>query len=231
MLRAAFVLLTAMLLAGCTIPQDPEGTLDRVTGGTMRVGVTSAEPWVTIEGGSYDGVEVELVRRFARELGAEIEWTTGSEEELIGALHERKLDLVIGGLTKKSPWKKQVSLTRPYISTRIVVGFPPGAPQPADDLKGLSVQVERGTDAEGLLDRKTDATPVAVEELRRGEPAAADEYLLSDLGLRESGTRLAKVKHVMAVVAGENAFQVRLERFLLDANPEVRRLLHEKGRT
>ena len=228
-MRALCSVLAVLMLAGCTIPQDPEGTLDRVEGGTMRVGVTSSEPWVTVEGESYAGVEVALVRRFAAELGAQIEWTTGSEEELVGALHERKLDLVIGGLTKKSPWKKQVALTRPYISTRIVVGFPPGAPSPPDDLKGLTVQVERGTEAEGLLDRKTDATPLAVETLERGRPAAADEFLLADLGLRESGTRLAKVKHVMAVVAGENAFQVRLERFLLDANPEVRRLLHEEA--
>ena len=61
---------TAVAAAGCGIPRDPESTLDRVRGGTLRAGITASEPWTTLEGGRPGGVEVALVERFAQELGA-----------------------------------------------------------------------------------------------------------------------------------------------------------------
>ncbi len=64
-----FVLLLAAALAlgGCEYPRDPEGTLDRVRGGTLRVGISPSEPWVTLaENEPPAGVEVELVQEFAR---------------------------------------------------------------------------------------------------------------------------------------------------------------------
>jgi polar amino acid transport system substrate-binding protein len=53
-------------VAGCDFPADPEGTLDRVSGGTMRVGVIEDPPWVILEDGREPaGMEPELVRQFA----------------------------------------------------------------------------------------------------------------------------------------------------------------------
>ena len=74
----------------------------------------------------------------------------------MGALKEGQLDLVVGGLTKQTPWKKEAALTRPYLRTRLLVGAPPGASLP-DDLDGVDVAFERGSEAGGLLERKTDA--------------------------------------------------------------------------
>src|SRR5688500_9905358 len=94
----------ALLLGACdATPWDPEGTLDRVSGSIMRVGVTASEPWVSIESGDPTGVEVTLVQRFAESLDAEIEWVEGSEEELFGALKYGEIDLLIGGLSIRSP--------------------------------------------------------------------------------------------------------------------------------
>ncbi|WP_129656971.1 transporter substrate-binding domain-containing protein [Rothia halotolerans] len=105
------------VLAGCgtTIPADPDGTLDRVTGGTLRVGVSHQPPWTDITGdGEPSGTEAGLVRDFADSLDAEVEWETGGEEHLIHLLEEEELDVVIGGLTKDSPWERQVALTTSY---------------------------------------------------------------------------------------------------------------------
>ena len=68
------LLLAAVLAVGCQYPRDPEGTLDRVRGGVMRVGVTHVDPWVKLDGGTPSGVEVELLERFARTIDAEVEW-------------------------------------------------------------------------------------------------------------------------------------------------------------
>jgi polar amino acid transport system substrate-binding protein len=204
-------LAVAGLLGACRIPEDPDGTLDRVEGGIMRVGVTESDPWVTLDGGvPTGGVEVALVRSFARDLHARIEWVDGSEEELIAALKEGSLDLVIGGLTSKSRWKQDAALTRPYVRTRTVVGVPPES-SPPDDLDGVPVAAELGSEAEALLDAKTDAEVRAVRELGdvREGPVAAHDYVLDDLGLAV-GPELKEEKHVMAVRLGENAFMVRL---------------------
>lgn len=47
------------------MPRDPEGTLHRVTEGTLRVGATTNDPWVSYEGGEPVGIEVELVKQLA----------------------------------------------------------------------------------------------------------------------------------------------------------------------
>jgi polar amino acid transport system substrate-binding protein len=217
--------------AGCEIPQDPDGTLDRVTGGSVRVGVTEADPWVLLdEGEPSGGVEVELVRRVARDLDAEIEWVDGSEEELVNAAKEGSLDLVIGGLTNKSRWKKDVAFTRPYVDTQVVIGVPEREVG-RTDFDGERVAAELGSEEEALLENRTDALVDPVDSLDRANgPVAAHAYVLDDLDLVPSEEVLHKEKHVMAVPMGENAWLVRLERFLLNRETEIERLLVEEGR-
>ena len=189
----AAVALLAVLAAGCGIPRDPESTLDRVRGGTLRAGITASEPWTTLEGGRPGGVEAELVERFATELGARVEWVDGSEADLMAALEVRELDLVVGGLTADTPWQAKAAITRSYATTRVVVAVPSSQPAP-DDIAGLRVAVEAGTDAAGtdaagILEDKTDAIPVRVADVTRvrGSAVAIEEWLLADLDLRDTG--------------------------------------------
>lgn len=223
--------LAALLLAGCGIPRDPESTLDRVRGGALRVGITESEPWTRLEAGQPGGVEVELVRRFATELGARVEWVDGSEADLIAALEVRELDLVVGGLTADTPWQTKAAITRSYATTRMVVAVPVSQPVP-DDIAGLRVAVELGSDAAGILEDKTDAIPVRVPDVTqvKGSAVAVDEWLLDNLDLRDTGVHLRKVKHVMATPLGENAFLVRLERFLIAHQDQVPALLDAESR-
>lgn len=114
-------LLTALLLGGCglTIPADPEGTLDRVRGGFLRVGVSPRPPWTELptgDDGDPAGIEVELLEAFAAELDAEVVWEVGGEEQLFGDLEDGRLDVVAGGLTARSPWASKAALTRPYVT-------------------------------------------------------------------------------------------------------------------
>src|SRR5215204_4966044 len=223
--------LLAVAVAGCGIPRDPEGTLDRVRGGTLRAGITASQPWTTLEGGRPGGVEVELVERFASELGARVEWVEGSEADLVAALELRELDLVVGGLTADTPWQAKAAITRSYATTRVVVAVPASQPLPGD-LAGLRVAVQVGSDAAGILEDKTDAVPVRVPDVTqvKGSAVAVDEWLLDNLGLRDTGVHLSKAKHVMVTPLGENAFLVRLERFLIAHQAEVPALLDEAAR-
>ncbi|GGC17188.1 transporter substrate-binding domain-containing protein [Cellulomonas carbonis] len=126
-LAAIAALVAVALTAGCQvdsladIPADPRGTLDRVEGGFLRVGVSPNPPWTDLPEGLGDplrpsGREVELVEDFAESLDAEVVWAAGSEEELLGDLETGALDVVVGGLTARSPWASHAALTRPYAS-------------------------------------------------------------------------------------------------------------------
>ena len=222
----------ALTLGACQFPADPDGTLERVKDGTMRVGITHAPPWVEVdpEGNPVGGIEVELVRRFARDIGVKkIEWVDGSEEELVNSAKEGSLDLVIGGITSKSRWKKDVTFTQPYAETEIVIGIPPGASFP-DDLEGTRAYAETGSEAESLLHKKTNAEVVPVSKLEKGQsPVGAEDFVLDDLGLVAS-EELLEEAHVMALPLGENAFMVRLEKFLLNRDKEIERLIREEGK-
>jgi polar amino acid transport system substrate-binding protein len=231
MRSALAALLAAVLLAGCGIPRDPERTLARVQGGILRVGVTASDPWARLPGGEPSGVEVELVKRFAAELRARVEWVAGAEAELMADLEVRELDLVVGGLTADTPWQQQAAITRSYVTTRTVVAVPASQPVP-DDIAGLRVAVEGGTEAAGILEDKTDAVPVVVDDVTgvTGSAVVVEDWLLDDLGLKDTGVHLRKEKHVMATPLGENAWLVRLERFLMARPGEIAALLDAEGR-
>ncbi len=110
-------MLTVLLAGGCQIPQDTDGTVDRVKRErVLRAGVSQSDPWVVLEDGRPPaGAEVRLIEDFARGLGARVEWVEGSEQELGDALKEGSVDVLAAGLTSKSQLKKEVAFTRPYL--------------------------------------------------------------------------------------------------------------------
>ena len=228
-MRALALGLAALFAAsGCDIPRDPEGTLQRVRGGTIRVGVAEHDPWVVIDatGEPTDGVEVDLVEEFAASIDADIEWIDDETEELIAGLHTHSLDLVIAGLNSKSPFSKDATFTHPYITTFTTIGIPLQTDVDVD-LTGTEVAVEAGSELEGLV-RKLDVVVEVVDDVTMVEGAVViDNWLLDDLGLKASDVRITETDHVMAVPHGENAWLTALERFLLANGDRARELLEE----
>jgi polar amino acid transport system substrate-binding protein len=234
MARFVPLALVVVLLSGCEFPRDPEGTLDQVRGGVMRVGVSPAEPFVQpAPGGEPKGVEVELVTRFAETLDASVEWVEGSESDLMAALEGRQLDIVIAGLTRRSEWQRTAALTRPYLTTQVVIAAPDAqaAAELSEDLGGQRIAVEANSPEAAKLEQDTDAVVVPVDDLAAVDgPVAVPDYLLDDLGLVRTDAELDEHEHAMAVSMGENAFLVALERFLLDREDEAAEILEREGR-
>jgi polar amino acid transport system substrate-binding protein len=227
------LLLAAVLAVGCQYPRDPEGTLDRVRGGVMRVGVTHVDPWVKLDGGTPSGVEVELLERFARTIDAEVEWVEGSETELMEALHGRQLDVVVAGLTRRSEWQRVVALTRPFVAYEVVIAAPDEATADrlSEDLEGARIGVEAHSPEAAKLEEDTDAEVMPVDDIAAVDgPVAVPEYMLDDLGYVRTDAELDEHEHAMAVSMGENAFLVELERFLLDREAEAGALLEREGK-
>jgi polar amino acid transport system substrate-binding protein len=196
----------------CDIPRDPAGTLDRASGDTLRVGVTEARPWVIRQGDQAGGVEVELVRRFARSIDAEVHWSWGTAAEHMHALTNYDLDLVIGGFERGTPWRKHVGLTVPYHTTRVVVAGPPGSPRVTEEsLDGRPVAVTPGG-ATAAWVRSEDGEPYPLDDLSRAPGLlAAPTWELAKLGRDTLGVEVGRHQHVMAVPPGENRLLMALE--------------------
>jgi polar amino acid transport system substrate-binding protein len=190
----------------------------------MRVGITERPPWATLEEGRPAGVEVVLVEGFARSLDAEIDWFPGSEAELLTALEKRELDLVIGGFTDDDPWTQKVTFTQPYATIEVVVAAPPGRPPPTD-LSGLRVAARSGTEVPRLVE-EAGGIAVRVADLSAANGlVAGEDWELRSLGLVPGSAVLDESRHAMATPLGENAWLVRLERYLSEEAPFVDELL------
>lgn len=128
--RTAALLLVAATSACGPFPRDPEGTLEDVEGRVMRVGAAESPPDLVRSGDGATGPEAELVEAFARSLGdARVEWIWLGPDEALHRLERFELHVVAAGLTRKTPWKAHVGLSRPWRGrgdTARVLAVPPG---------------------------------------------------------------------------------------------------------
>lgn len=149
-LRALRIGVAAALVAGltgCGLPIDPDGTLDRITDGELRVGATASGDLVTIDGDEVDGTLAELIEAFAAERDATVVWTIDSEEDLVDELASGDLDLAIGGMTAATPWSNRVSVTRGYPGVEGSGGADVAVLLPLGE-NGLQAALERFLDGE-----------------------------------------------------------------------------------
>ena len=183
-----------------------------------------------MEKGHASGVEVELLKGFARELGAEVSFVPGTTPELLEAAKEAEVDVLIGGFTSTSPGVsegKEAGVTGSYLTTRFVLGVPPSRPT-FDDLSGREIAVER-IDATAALLKEEGAVPVPVDDLSTAKmPVAAYRWQLKAWGFKPTGVELPEDEHVMAVPLGENGWLVELERFLRANRGQAKSLLRKE---
>lgn len=110
-MRLAFLLAALLLVGGCNLPKDPEGTAQRVQGGTLRVGVLGDKL------GEADRTAVHAV---AAAFDAEVEYRYGPAHALIAGLDSGDIELIAGDIPADTPFESTVGLTRPFGS--VVIG-------------------------------------------------------------------------------------------------------------
>jgi polar amino acid transport system substrate-binding protein len=227
--RAVGVLAVLVLSIGCGLPRDPDGTLERVRGGTLRAGLVERPPFTQAGPETPSGVEVILVQELARSLGATVEWTVGTEPRLMEALKHRKLDLVVGGISADTPYAAHVALSRPYLRARLTVGAPTGEAVPRE-LKGHPVAVEPGHSALALLEEEGAVPqPTAQVHAAPGLRAGLD-WQLEAWGYTAGETTL-KTEEVLVVAApGENAWLRQVDLFLHENASRARERLVRAAR-
>ncbi len=96
---------------------DQAPVLSRISdSGTLRVGMSAGQPPfnVTNRDGKIIGLDVDLAGLLARALGVELEIVTMPFGDLLSALEDAKVDLVISGMTATLQRNMRVAFVGPY---------------------------------------------------------------------------------------------------------------------
>ena len=117
-------LATGAVALACALPRDPEGTLERVRGGELRVGVVEHPAYLRLAGEEPEGPKADLVRDLARELDARIVWLPGRAEELARAAEGFGVDLLAGGWEQGSKLAAGLGVTRPFHTAQGIAEAP-----------------------------------------------------------------------------------------------------------
>jgi polar amino acid transport system substrate-binding protein len=118
------------------------------------------------------GLDVELAREIAADLGVEAELVNIGFDGLYDALLARRVDVVISGLPYDPRWTADVAYSRHYFNAGQVLMAAPGSGiEQVEDLAGQTVAIEWGSQADMEARRLAETTP-NLTLLR--EPTAAE---------------------------------------------------------
>lgn len=100
--RALFLAALALLLAGCQIDSEPKSELEQIRArGVLRVGTLNNQLSYYIGPDGPSGLDYELAREFARELGVKLEMKPAYRlSSLFPALKNGEIDIIAAGLSQ-----------------------------------------------------------------------------------------------------------------------------------
>ena len=159
------------------VPELEDGTL------TVGSDIAYAPMEFYIEGTETpDGVDMDLAKAIAKELGVEVEFLNSGFDGLIGSLGTEDFDVIMSAMTITDERSEEIDFV-PYLNVGTGILVPVGNPdniQSLEDLCGLTVAVQIGTiqadqlevaneDCDDKIDIVTfDTNQLAVEDLRTG---------------------------------------------------------------
>ena len=115
--------------------------------GTIRM-ITEATfpPYEFRQGTDVVGIDVEICKAIAKELGKELAIEDVEFDSVLPSLIAGKAELAAAGITVTEDRKMQVDFSVPYVRTGIVLIFDKAKPvETADEAKGKRIGVQNGT--------------------------------------------------------------------------------------
>lgn len=143
------------------------------TGGTL-VMATNAEfpPYEYYEGGEIVGIDADIARAIAEDMGMELKIEDMAFDSIIAAVQSGKADFGAAGMTVTEDRLASVNFSDTYAEAKQVIIIKEGSEiKSADDLTGKTVGVQLGTTGDILADEIEDGT---VERYNKGAEAVMD---------------------------------------------------------
>ena len=222
-MKIAAVLIGALAASGCSdFPKDNAETLKQLKAGReMKVGVAHNPPWTVVAEGRVEGVEPALVAQWAQSLGTSARFITGPSDDLVEALYKRELDVLVTGMTDKTPHSGKLALSQPYLEVTTNIGVAPGQ-TPLADWTGQRIAVDPGRHDLVAEVRELEAEPVPLNEGGSPVPIMAGyDFELERRGLKPTDDELSTERRVIAVIPGESALLLSLDQFLQAQDKET----------
>ena len=124
-LRAILIILLAglILVVGCEAPrQRTAQTVEKAPAeNVLRVGVTAnAQPLVYRQGNTIVGLEADMARELAKYLGKSLQFVELDWEDLIPALIDDKIDIIMSGMSITRLRKVRIAFTIPYFKSGLM---------------------------------------------------------------------------------------------------------------
>lgn len=147
----ALILVTVMLtfcLASCGAKG---ATLDDVKSAGKITIATSPDfpPFESLEGNEVVGIEVEIMKLIAEELGVECDFVQMDFDSVLIAIQAGKYDCAMSGITVNPDREKNMLFTSPYYTAaQVIVVEETSDISGKADLEGKTVSVQTGTTAE-----------------------------------------------------------------------------------
>ena len=142
-------LLAAAVCAAVSVFADeaPVTEATAPAAGTIRM-ITEATfpPYEFRQGNEVVGIDVEICRAIAKELGKELKVEDVEFDSVLPSLIAGKAELAAAGITVNEDRKKMVDFSVPYVRTGIVYVYAKATPfEKPEDGKGKRVGVQNGT--------------------------------------------------------------------------------------
>ncbi|MDR0569883.1 MAG: transporter substrate-binding domain-containing protein [Clostridiales Family XIII bacterium] len=185
MKKVIVVLLAAMLIfTGCGSKTDGGATskVDQIKAAGKLVVYTNAEfpPYEFMQGNEIVGVDVEIGKAIAQELGVELEMVNATFDGIIASIASGKGDLGISGFTITDERKEEVDMSVPYVDSVQYIILPEDSDVSVmEDLAGKSVGAQLGTTGEMLVQGEVDSGVLA------GKDATVQPYSSAPLAMQD----------------------------------------------
>jgi polar amino acid transport system substrate-binding protein len=165
--------LVALVFGACGKSKPDDQDLRKPESDPLRIGMTpDYPPMIFMQEGKYAGIEADFARGLAREFQRSLLFLPMKWEQLIPALMEGKVDLIMSGMTTTLARKMRIDFTEPYFTAMLV-----GAMRSTDKEKFASkesvlqtqgnIGVIPGTTADAFVQRNLPkARRIAIAEIR-----------------------------------------------------------------
>jgi polar amino acid transport system substrate-binding protein len=232
-------------LAGCAAKED---AWERITSsGVLRAGVDPTfPPFALAEGDRLEGLDVDLARTLAEELGLEAQFTYFGYDGLYDALATGQVDVLISALVVAPERTEDVAYSTAYFDAGqfLFVGETSPGVNSMADLEGQTVAVELGAlghvlaqEWQGRLRDLTVQTRAgAAEALSAAANGEADAALVDSVSgrlfLRDNPSEASRLRMIDEAVAPEPyaiATRIEDEMLMRELNAALQRLI-ESGR-
>ena len=151
----ALVLVLCLSLAACGAKGPSLADIKKA--GKMTV-ATSPDfpPFESLENNEVVGIEVEIMKLIAKDLGVEIEFVQMDFDSVLTGIQSAKYDCGMSGITRNPDREKNMLFTDPYYNAaQVIVVKADSAIKTKADLADKTVSVQTGTTAEsGCQDEK-----------------------------------------------------------------------------